>query len=162
MNNLIQNIEKDISSNMKKELYLFSIMWNLFEDKVYNNNFRYNREYTDQIIQTLVNKSDNNIKVDDINSKLLKYNDKFQNDPYCVYQAYSIRSNEISFKDFAKIYKSKDKNDKIKILILLVSRIRNNMFHGIKEISSLNNQENLFHLANEFLALILEENNVSI
>ena len=162
MNNLIQNIEKDISINMKKELYLFSIIWNLFEDKLYRNNFGYNGIRTNQIIDNLVNRIDNNKKVDDINSKLLKYNEKFENDPSRVYLEYVIRDNEISFEDFEKMYKSQDKNDKIRVLILLISRIRNNMFHGIKKISSLNNQENLFHLANEFLAFVLEENNVSI
>lgn len=46
----------------------------------------------------------------------------------------------------------------IEAIIIIIGRYRNNLFHGLKEISSIDLQKENFDIANEFLMTVLECN----
>lgn len=43
----------------------------------------------------------------------------------------------------------------LKICLFIVYRLRNNLFHGIKQLSDLGDQNDLFNVANRFLSLVI-------
>ena len=43
----------------------------------------------------------------------------------------------------------------LKICLFIVYRLRNNLFHGIKQLSDLSDQNDLFNVANRFLSLVI-------
>lgn len=168
----IKNINECVDEEMKKQIFLFSILWNLFERNFYNNDFYYGpkrcrfsgemEDKTKELVDRLLKNSSDYVNIEKIYSDIHKYNDKYHNYYGCIYQAFNIRSSEISEDDFKELYESNEIESKIRVAILLVSRIRNNMFHGIKIIEELNQQIKLFSAANEFLVYVLEALDVSI
>ncbi len=43
----------------------------------------------------------------------------------------------------------------LKICLFIVYRLRNNLFHGIKQLSDLTFQNDLFNVANRFLSVVI-------
>ena len=43
----------------------------------------------------------------------------------------------------------------LKICLFIVYRLRNNLFHGIKQLSDLTDQNALFNVANRFLSVVI-------
>ena len=55
-----------------------------------------------------------------------------------------------------------DFNEIFLFLMLIVGRVRNNMFHGIKQIKKLNEQKELFEICNNLLTLVLKITNTLV
>ena len=70
----------------------------------------------------------------------------------------TIYIGEIHEEELKRIMFSEDVKDKLHFMLLIVGRVRNNMFHGIKDISDLKTQKKLFMACNEILKLVLDIN----
>lgn len=56
---------------------------------------------------------------------------------------------------FEELLYSNETKDKYLFLLLVVGIVRNNMFHGIKDLRSLNEQKELFEICNKILTMTL-------
>lgn len=140
----------DVKSNVVLEIGKFTMLWNLFELRFFGRNFRfedigkinlYQKLSMDYLVIIkeaifLKNKSNN---IDDI------------------IERFSIRDNEKKYIIENNLVASDEPEKIIMLIILLIYRIRNNMFHGLKDIYSIEEQEELFKVASDFLERILGE-----
>lgn len=62
---------------------------------------------------------------------------------------------EFPYIKFDELYNSNDIRDEIHLMISLLGRVRNNLFHGLKNISELDKQIDLFMGLEEFMILSL-------
>ena len=67
-----------------------------------------------------------------------------------------IQKGEISEYILKKIIKDKESIGRLNFMLIIVARVRNNLFHGLKDISLLKENENLFVICNSVLKLILD------
>ena len=67
-----------------------------------------------------------------------------------------VYTGEIFEEDFKRIMNSTSFTDKLYFMLLIVARVRNNMFHGLKGISDLKYQKDLFMICNEILKMVLD------
>ncbi len=66
---------------------------------------------------------------------------------------------DIEEGDLKRIMNAKNSTDRLHFLLLVIARVRNNMFHGAKGLTDLKNQRRLFIICNETLLLILNLKN---
>lgn len=164
MNRDYDKIEEYIERTLDKELRLlisdFAILWNEYEKNIFN---------TCYCSRKLKSKIIDNVDYDDnfqqnINRLYLRFK-KYLEDRKILFStksiinSYKIRNNDISPEELNKLIESSDDKDKLYLLLLIIARVRNNMFHGIKRLDQLTNQKELFKISNETLTLILSKTN---
>ena len=155
----------------------FAILWNEYEDELFDKghhiksipkmiaDLRINGYYTskicklyDKLIEYIKSRNEYSYdKLVDGYNILIKtpvLNDdgsiKHYDDGNIVYQG------EIFEDRFRKIMNSTNIEDKLYFMLLIVARVRNNMFHGLKGIYDLKYQKELFKVCNEILKLVLD------
>ena len=75
---------------------------------------------------------------------------------------FKIRNNDISYDELSTLIVNPNLKNKYLLLMLMVGRVRNNMFHGIKEVKELNKQKELFEIWNRLLTLSLDITNMLV
>ena len=148
----------DALSNQTKELLLdFTIFWNLIECYIFNENFvnNYNRNsICDQVANDLY--SSCREKIIYIIDLLDNYNSKYKFLDL-QYASYGFIKSGLSYQEFIDIYNSDNMINKTKLLIYYCYRVRCNLFHGIKDVGELKNQNLLFFALNTLMSTILKE-----
>lgn len=147
-NNLGQDVDVEMLKLITKFYFLFSVM----EMKLANGNF--NLDKIDYIANDVIEKNKELENIDEIYD--------FLRDRYSSDEKHQIlmsgRNNAI--KLYSEIAKGIDEGDnnlssKIKIILIVLYRIRNNLFHGAKLEHDLNIQNSLFINLNNALKIIL-------
>lgn len=156
----------------------FAILWNEYEHNLFNDEHHIkdiNKMMNSKLNLTggsIINKMNNyyeNLKeyivhrcgfdYDSIVSTFNVYIKK-QLEKDGVVQKYSngkiIFQGEIYEDDFRKLIQSNDVYDKLRFMLIIVARVRNNMFHGLKGIYDLKYQKDLFKTCNEILKFVLD------
>ena len=135
----------------------FAILWNLYEGELYNECYN-PRTLRDEIVRLNIMSHDG--ITNDINSlfeRLKAYlNVKGIFDFHDVIRAYHVRPNDIHEGELEVIMRGDNCIDKLNFMLLIAARVRNNMFHGIKGISDLKNQKELFRVCNSVLKMTID------
>ena len=162
----------------------FSIIWNLYEkyvinkfkDKIKNyKDIRNNDIFQEDIHECMITEyrnnnflySSNHKEIVDnsfnmlrkyIEEKCIEYNKKFNS--YTIINYFNI----VVMKAKKEVYNLFDSNieidnwdsySKLHLLLIVMYRVRNNMFHGTKIITKLENERELFIICNNIMLLLL-------
>ncbi len=153
----------------------FAILWNQYEDELYD------REHHIKDIPKVINNLDISkyeTTINELYKRLIEYiKSKNKYDYYSIIESYNILikvplirnhqvqyynngdivyTGEISEEELKKIMVSDKLEDKLHFMLLIIARVRNNMFHGRKAIYNLTGQKNLFRVCNETLKLVID------
>ena len=166
INSEYNQIEKYIGKVLENETRLlvsdFAILWNKYENYIFNNNYN-PRSINEKVLEKI--KKDNNfeIKVNSLYESFCEYLQykKIKFNTHDIIIEFSIRENDISVEELNFMINSDEYKDKLKLLLIIIGRVRNNMFHGIKLIIDLNTQKELFRISNQILFLVLMNRNLS-
>lgn len=140
----------DFTENDLKNIKDFSLLWNIFENLVCDRNCSINRmEENLNLIE---------FQIIDFDVYLTYFKERYiaSNNTNERFEYLRIFPN--TRKEFVKrVLLGNDNNTSniILALAIIVYRYRNNLFHGEKNIMSLNEQEENFSIANQFLKSIL-------
>lgn len=143
-----------LEADQLNEIQNFTLLWNIFENLIFGTRFS-----VSQIEE----------KIKKINLDQAVINETFE---YCKNRY--IHDNETNEK-FEHLYLRNNDNpefvkqtfladnptniNKVKVVITIVSRFRNNLFHGIKDFKKLHLQKVNFEMANKLLQSILNSIN---
>lgn len=148
-----------IDENKLKSVFYFSLIWNLFEKKCCGQ-FARIEKHPEELSRQLHCK---------INYGLL-------NEIYCYFKNRYIENGSIKqiFKNFKFARNADDNNEfkrkvqecllkiepepgeKLEALLLIAFRLRNNLFHGTKEVARLYEQNENFYQINRLLTAVIE------
>jgi hypothetical protein len=149
-------VEEDIPDVLN-----FCLMWNLFESKVCET-------LTDYSLTRFIDKIDYFIKKLKNIEFLINGN---QNNPFSYFEERYVTDGKVNYKFNSLHFKSSDRKPLVKsvlekeeedscsillALLIIIYRLRNNLFHGIKPIRELKEQNINFEVANRLLANILD------
>ena len=158
--NEIKWLEKYVGKSIEKanlqNIHNFVFFWSLFESKVCKNSANVNSICD---------------KVDELASKgrlsIVDYNEfyKYFKERYVSSGKVNYKFNSLSFrsndkKELVKKVLESDECDTgivIKALLIIVYRLRNNLFHGTKRIETLDTQIDNFKITNKLLATVIEQ-----
>jgi len=134
----------------------FALLWNMFEA------IGCNKEAKNTSIESFVDKINKTILIDKnefmffIDFTKHRYVDESGNIK-SIFDRLNFKS-EIDKKRVHEVLIGTNEDDKevLKALLFIVLRLRNNLFHGEKNIVTLNIQENCFNTANKFIAKCLD------
>ena len=127
----------------------FALLWNLFELKFFDKYFTITR------IDSFIENHSNNINPD-ILEKTYNYFKERYFENWNFSNNFNNLCNDEKSKDFIFNSFTNNKN-KIKTVILIIARLRNNLFHGEKDVRNLEAQEENFWIANKFLMELLKD-----
>lgn len=170
--NTIKIKDCEIKKNTIMEVGQFAILWNIFE----NENF-VKGEFSEQINARRLNAQDKTIIVanrikEKLNDEIVKFFSiaiqgrvdiyNFTDNTIEQYVTYELVSDQSyglheSYRNLIQDFIKNPVNDNFAGCLLAILQIRNNMFHGFKQYSDLNNQIDLFKSANEVLRMVITE-----
>lgn len=138
-----------------QNILYFALLWNLFEDKVCRQQANVNTFKLE--IQRL--SSLNKLHQLEINTHLKYFRDRYisngQINP--IFDKLSFRpSDRKNLVKSVLLGTNTDFSDQVLSLLIIVYRLRNNLFHGLKEVWGLYGQEENFSHANQLLAKIID------
>lgn len=152
INNNFHSTSKDNDFNAIKD---FLLLWSLFEDKVFHNNF-----IIDRAASLINEKNENDLNVPEFNKVYIYFKQR-----YCI-------NNVILFEIFENLhFRGNDRKafvkqtllapnpsiqDKVLTSMIIIYRFRNNLFHGLKDMTNIKSQKNNFIHANKFLMKFME------
>lgn len=127
-----EEIHEFLIDKLKKENYLSS-----FNGSIVHNNFNDLKDYLEE--NNKVNKlfNANNI------NEYFHISNRHRNEYKEVIDLF--KRNEYAWDDY----------DKLHLLLVVIYRVRNNMFHGTKIITKLNSEERLFIICNNIITMLL-------
>lgn len=127
-----EEIHEVLIGKLKKENYLSS-----FNGSIVHNNFNDLKDYLEE--NNKVNKlfNANNI------NEYFHISNRHRNEYKEVIDLF--KRNEYAWDDY----------DKLHLLLVVIYRVRNNMFHGTKIITKLNSEERLFIICNNIITMLL-------
>lgn len=136
----------------------FAILWNLYEDELYGENYKPSKLKNMIGIFDIVNRDDITSDINLLFCRLKDYIASKHSFGYSsVVNAFSIRiGKDINESELRFIMQSDSCIDKLNFLLLIAARVRNNMFHGIKGVYDLKNQKELFRVCNSVLKMAID------
>lgn len=128
----------------------FSLIWNVFENVVCQNNFSISR--TEEVIKnSLIDSTEFNSYLEYFKNRYVS-NGTFTN----RFQYLHFRNNDRrNLVEDVLLGNNTKNNDIILALLIIVYRYRNNLFHGIKRIQEIDKQRENFENANGVLKTLL-------
>ena len=141
----------DVSSEIGTELFEFLILWNLFERRLFNMRF--------SIAEAICK----DIKVSSVSL----------NTTFDYFKKRYVENGRTNSKFDALSFRRNDKKSNVANILcdvpdamlnkstavqIIIYRLRNNLFHGLKDVESLSSNKATFLMVNEFLLSCLEEN----
>lgn len=142
-----------IEDNKYSDVWNFVLLWNLFESQLYDCYYSANK----------ANEINCKLKTEVETTGILSH---FQNryvennNTNKKFDKLRLRPNDsLELVKNVLLGKNTDSKDIMTAIVIIISRYRNNLFHGEKAIASLAEQERNFEVANKFLIACLEANN---
>ncbi len=144
------NCNETVTNFKQKRSFIFNfaMIWNLFEDRCMDNFAKISK--VNNFVESHI--SINNLEVDVIFDYFKDRYKVFDN----IYDTENLlwKEHEHTYRDFV-IEKFRDTQcshqNKIKAVLYIIFRLRNNLFHGEKDIAIINEQKRTFVLVNKFL-----------
>ena len=177
MDNDYDHIKEYIAASIDEKTRLlvsdFAVLWNRYESELFDSNYTFNKlKKTNGVFDTKIkDKINENVKkrVKSCYDRFIWYLSETRrynvNDAHVIADAFNIRihgNNDVkgyefdNYDDFEKLYRTPFIEKKYLFLLLIVGRVRNNMFHGIKNVYFLDERADLFKICNEILTLTLD------
>ena len=157
-------LKERIQSSTKIEIANFAILWNCFERccevrcLYVHDGTRIYLNY-DKIIKIMQLSTDDHEFINDISIEFKKYlrSKNVQYNIHSLKEYFYMSYDQLEeIRDFQLLNKNScDRSDDLKVLTMVIKRVRNNMYHGNKEIRTLDSQIKLFELCNKLLIFIL-------
>lgn len=159
--------DNGVFPKLKEKIAIFTLAWNSYEMEYYGNKYKPYKIKSEVINNIKLDEEEKN-KINNLYDKLLEYFKK-RNIDYnldSIWNNYNFEGGfdhqNIHYEDnvnktknlLLKTMNSKDELDRLHFLLLIIGRVRNNMFHGLKTVKMLNENEELFDIANETLILL--------
>ena len=157
-------------------IFDFSILWNVYENDLYATEHSISK--ISRVLGNIKLSEDNKWEIDNLYYQLIRFlnfkdcllsNNEINYEEFKHYFNFRIKkkdidgnvvgAGEISEIQLRKVINSKNSVGKLYLLLIVVSRVRNNMFHGLKDVSELKYNKELFLLCNKVLFLILDIKN---
>lgn len=149
------NYRSKVNDETRNQISCFPIIWLIFDKEVANNDF--SSKTLPSVSNALIRNNIDFVLVESLFSDMKNYiNSKYDGYLCDIYISFRFRTNDISIEEVERLYNSNLNEDKLILLLWLSYRVRNNMFHGIKEIEDLNSQTVLFSCLNKFLISCIE------
>ena len=142
------NFSEDDLKNVKD----FSLIWNVFENSICGNNFSIQR-----FQQDITNR---NIDVNMFESHLSYFKNRYlENETFTNRFRYLyFRTNDRKeLVERVLLGTDTDPNNIILAITIIVYRFRNNLFHGLKEMQNIDQQNQNFEVANSFLTILIDK-----
>lgn len=144
-----------ISATEFAPILQFSLMWSLFERDACN------KRANTGSIKSAVEKSfsEGKLLIETFQDHIQYFKDRANNNEMTVSKylvALKMDKESIELVDRFLSGKLSDANNVVLALLLITYRIRNNLFHGEKEVISLHSQTKLFQVVNSLLATYLK------
>lgn len=141
----------DFSEDDLKNIKDFSLIWNVFEDNICGQNFS---------IQRL----QENLSKRNINVNLFATHLEYFKNRYTENGAFTNRFQFLYFRPNDKqqlvenvlLGNDTNPNNIILSIAIIVFRFRNNLFHGLKEMQFIDQQNKNFEIANSFLITLID------
>ena len=161
---IINEREHRIDSSDIDDIRDFSLLWNLFEDICWNQNNENSNAFPLREILKIVSSKYQSLRSNqsDIDEIYNYFIDRYQDNN--KFDNLKFRDNET--ENIAKTLLEKAINDssssitfeeKIKIILSIIHRYRNNLFHGEKDMQYIRLQKGNFEKSNKFLMLFIEK-----
>ena len=141
----------NIDSADLDEIKSFTLLWNIFEGTIFQNNFSINRLDTE---------------IQNRNLDFQRFQDVFNffQRRYVVqgqftdrFQYLNLRANDrLNLVQQVLLGVNQNDNDKLLVIGIIIYRFRNNLFHGLKDFRYLTEQVENFQNANRYLQILLE------
>ncbi|MCM0228816.1 hypothetical protein J8L04_17010 [Bacteroides fragilis] len=134
----------------------FLLLWNLFEDRLFENNFRI--EKAERYIDDYIGEFNSN----ECNKVFKYFKNRYTNVDlgiitYPTFEKLNFRANDRKeFVDDVLVTESPSLRDKILASIIIIFRYRNNLFHGLKDVTQINYQQSNLVTANKMLKMFIE------
>lgn len=134
----------------------FLLLWNLFEDRLFENTF------TIEKAERYINGYINRFNPDVCNRAFEYFKKRYTNIElgivtYPLFEELNFRrTDKKEFVDSVLVADSPSLKDKVLASIIIIFRYRNNLFHGLKDITQINYQQSNFVEANKMLKIFIE------
>ncbi|MFT3678627.1 MAG: hypothetical protein QM791_00055 [Ferruginibacter sp.] len=130
----------------------FSLIWNVFEDRVCDNNF--------SIAEVQQRIAENHFNADAFTDHLHYFQNRYINagETNERFEFLHFRPNDR--RDFVRqvlLGELTGVNDILLAIVIIVYRFRNNLFHGLKDIQVIDQQQTNFETSNSFLMAFLDQ-----
>jgi len=162
MNNIFEKewLEKNVfysllNENKLKHIFYFPILWNIFEKELCNNIALINK-YKEISREITINPS----KEKEINSIYNYFKNRYIKERW-RFEYLKFRNNKTEQDIKREILERFSKEEiklleKIEVILCIAFRIRNNLYHGEKQVDKLYEQNENFAQINKFLILAIE------
>lgn len=141
----------NFSEGNLKNVKDFSLIWNVFENSICGNNFSIQR-----FQQDITNR---NIDVNLFSSHLSYFKNRYLEKGTFTnrFQYLYFRPNDRKeLVERVLLGTDTDPKNIILAITIIVYRFRNNLFHGLKEIQNIDQQDQNFEVANSFLTILID------
>jgi hypothetical protein len=151
---------RDLNSDEINSVMQFSLIWNMFEAQVCNKHasascfLRKSEEWNEK---GLLNDKDYTICLEYFKNRYIE-----NGEPNYRFPHLHLRRNDEP-ELVKSVLKGEDTSIKntLAVLLIIIYRYRNNLFHGLKWVHDLHEQANNFNIANQILAKVIEINQKS-
>lgn len=143
-----------------KSIERFFIFRNLFEKVLFETNFSMNYGTERNMLETMKTKIISHGKLEDLKEICNYFKKFFTNGNFIPWKNLSSKDLEFN-KDWCQFFIETEEfleesiTKSIHFLLYFVSRLRNNLFHGIKDVKDIENENILFYYANRFISLCI-------
>lgn len=147
--------KEDVSNFKRKRgfVFNFALIWNLFEDQCMDNFARISE--VDAFVENLI--IQNNLTIVD---EIYQYmSERYCQNSNYLYSRLLWRHSEQRIESFTESILQNPQSiakERIKAVLYVIFRLRNNLFHGEKDIVTINAQQETFVLVNRFLMDIIK------
>ena len=140
----------------KKFILVFSMLYNILEGKYFSKiECSKNEDRIKKFIEKIYN----------FDLSLLEKTFLYFKNRYTIEENFEMHFKDLQLekniqKSICAIFKSSNSNtkDKLYVVLHIIRRYRNNLYHGIKKIECINGQDEIFVKANIFLMNLIKEN----
>lgn len=158
-----QEFELNVNDEAKFYVTAFSIIWTQYENTLYECHFgprKYSKE-KDRLEKVFERNPEIKNQFNEILLNVKSYCTKKHKTIPVIYDRFLFNNNpdetpEFNCQKFEEIFNSTELRKEIHLIISLLGRVRNNLFHGEKSIYDLNNQIELFKNLERFMILSIE------
>ena len=146
---IITDKENKLIPEDVKNIMSFSLLWNLFESLCCNKNASISK--ISKLIDKKINLFNENDYIDIFNYFMERYQDNTKFNKLNLLNGSEKLVKKVLKREYT------DKNNKLKFIMYIIYRYRNNLFHGEKDMRYIKFQKENFEITNKFLMRFIEK-----
>lgn len=147
-----------VDETQLKSIFYFSLIWNIYEKelchkfgKISKHPYQHSQKYAEKI----------DLNILDGSFEYFKHRYVLDGQPSNPYMSFEFNSEPIKHEVFECLSgSSQSKEQKLKALLCIAFRLRNNLFHGEKDVDSLYEQNKNFKQINLLLMALIDSSSI--